>query len=483
MKRSLLSACILILFTLFAQAQVKPLKLRKGIILDSLKVSTDTIPDTFALYIPSAYTNSEAWPVLFVMDMEGKGAETIRKFRSAAEKQRYLLAATNNLNDTLSISDNIAVVRRLMTTMATMFPIPKGRMYTAGFGDGGKMAGIIPYWVPGVAGIISIGDPVNNGLFVELAANRVLKKVKPFRSVGVVGREDHHYPVMLYSRKQLDNFNLPYDLLVYDGGDELNDPLMVERALARLTLDAMRKGLIKKDAIIISRAFEKEYADFKQLLEDKRYAEAEVALNSILKSYQTLISTDTLIRDKKNLRRIKEFKVQRRELRNLIFQEGLKQADYEYNLLQDLDALNYNNLGWWNYQMKKLQEYEKKPSLREKQMGKRLISFLNAMIEDNIKIEQARPAVDEEAVSLLWMIKTITDPTDFSYYLKIISDSAKYEDFGTAIFYLEELLKQGFTDKEALYALENTALLRIMPEFNKLVEKYLNEARYKLNEE
>lgn len=81
------------------------------------------------------------------------------------------------------------------------------------------------------------------------------------------------------------------------------------------------------------------------------------------------------------------------------------------------------------------------------------------------------------------MIKTITDPDDYSYYLKIISDSSRYEDFGTAIFYLEELLKKGYTDKEALYTLEYTALLRITPEFNKLVEKYLDEARYKIKEQ
>jgi hypothetical protein len=482
MNKSLLSAFVLILFTLFVQAQVKPIKLRKGIILDSLQVR-DTLPDTFALYIPSAYKTSEAWPVIFVMDMTGDGAEAIRKFRSASEKQRYLLAASNSLNDTLSISDNVEVIRRLMTTMAAMFAIPKGRIYAAGFGNGGKMAGIIPYWVKGVEAVISIGDPINNRLFIELADNSMQKIARPFRSIGVVGREDYHYPIMLKAKRQLDDLNVPYDLLVHDGGDEIQNPGLVERAVRRLTIGAMRKGLIEKDTNIVVQSFETEYADFRQLMEGKRYPEAEAVLNSIIANYQTLISTDTLIKAKRNLRRIKEFKVQRRELKNLMFQEELKQGDYEYNLLQDLDALNYNNLGWWNYQMKKLKEYERKPGLREKQMGKRLISFLNAMVEDNIRIEQARPSVDEEAVSLLWMIKTITDPTDFSYYLKIISDSAKYEDYGTAIFYLEELLKQGFTDKEALYALENTALLRIMPEFNKLVEKYLNEARYKLNEE
>ena len=104
-------------------------------------------------------------------------------------------------------------------------------------------------------------------------------------------------------------------------------------------------------------------------------------------------------------------------------------------------------------------------------------------MEDNIHIEEAANPLDEEVLSFLWMLKTITEPDNFDYYLKIISDSANYEDFGTCLFYLEELLKQGYRDKGTLYSLENTALLRITPEFNELIGKYLKDARYEIIEE
>jgi hypothetical protein len=480
MKRLLPSAFLLLVIAFVSQAQ-EPITLKKGIILDSLMVR-DTVPETFSLYIPSSYDNSEAWPVIFVLDMKGNGREALQKFRSAAEKQKYLLAASNNLRDTLSISQNILISTRLMKTMADLLPILKGRVYMAGFGTGGKMAGITPFFIKEIEGIISIGAPLNSGLFLEFYASS-MRNTPKFTLVGVVGREDHYYTTMLQGRKVLNSINFSNDLLIHDGGKELQTPIFIDRAVARLGLAAMRKGSVQKDSGLVARAFEEEYADFEQLMNEKRYPEAEVLITSMLSAYQTLVGTDSLAKQRRQLRRDKAFKTKQREFKNLIFKEELTQREYEYNLLQDLDALNYNNLGWWNFQMKKLREYENKSSLQERQMGKRLISFINALVEDNIDLELARPRVDEEAVSLLWMIKTITDPTDFSYYLKIISDSARYEDFGTAIFYLEELLKQGFTDKEALYNLENTALLRITPEFNELVEKYLNEARYKLNEE
>ena len=481
MNKSIFSACFFLMFALVTTAQEQQLVLKKGIILDSIQVR-DSIQDTFALYIPKGFQNSEPSPVIFVMDMDGKGKDAIRKFQTTSENQNYLLAGSNNLNDSLTISQNILVTARLMKTVAAMFTIAKGRMYMAGFENGGKMASITPFFLNEIGGIISIGAPVNSGLFMEFSEFASRKKAK-FRLIGVVGREDYHYTTMLSGSKLLDAANIANDLLVHDGGRDNWNPELMEMAVSRLTLDAMRKGAIKKDSILIAAAFNREFEEFRKQKEYKRYAEAETLLNSMIKSYQTLISTDTLVKSRRAIRREKDFKAQRRELKNLMFQEGLIKSDYEYSLLQDLDALNYNNLGWWGYQMRKLRQYDKKPSFREKQMGKRLIGYLNALVEDNIELEMARPKVDEEAVSLLWMIKTITDPSDYSYYLKIISDSAKYEDFGTAIFYLEELLKQGFTDKEALYALENTALLRIMPEFNKLVEKYLNEARYKLNEQ
>ena len=108
---------------------------------------------------------------------------------------------------------------------------------------------------------------------------------------------------------------------------------------------------------------------------------------------------------------------------------------------------------------------------------------MNALIEDNIEIIKSEEIVDDEALILLSMQKTITEPEDFEYYLRVISLSSKYEDYGTALFYLEEALKKGFKDIDKLDKLPNTAILRISPEYNKLVHKYLDNARYKITDE
>lgn len=133
--------------------------------------------------------------------------------------------------------------------------------------------------------------------------------------------------------------------------------------------------------------------------------------------------------------------------------------------------------------MDELKKYKNSAMVHQRQMGIRLEAYLNALVADNIDMVRMNSPVDEEALNFLWMLKTITAPKDYSGYLNVISLNAKVEDFGTALFYLEELLKIGYDNVDELYALDNTALLRITPEFNALVDKYLKKARYDIIEE
>jgi hypothetical protein len=144
----------------------------------------------------------------------------------------------------------------------------------------------------------------------------------------------------------------------------------------------------------------------------------------------------------------------------------------------DMYTHNFNNLGWWNYQMGEIGKFISSAKPFERQMGHRLRGYVNALAEDSITLVLAEEVVDEDALAFLYMLKTILDPEDTEYYFKIISLSAKNDDFGTSLFYLEELLKKGYKDREKIYSLEDTALLRITPEFNEMVSKYLEDARY-----
>ena len=451
--------------------QAQDFTLKKGVITDSLEVSKN---ETFAMYLPKDFELRKNWPMVLVCDMQGLGKRAVSMFVNAAEEQGYVLVASNAIHDSISISNNVLIANRLLKSVNELISLDKHRVYSAGFSSGGRFAAILPSFIKGFRGVVSLGAAIPN--------HELLSGKNTFHFIGIVGNEDYSYPDMLKARTTLKRLKFPNRLWVFNGGHQWPEPQYIEKAFSAITLLAMSKGHTPKDTLFVKEAYEKDLDDLKDPIKAKDLVSAYDHMNEIISTYQLHLSMDSLQTERKTLRKNKEYRAQRRDENAALFKETLMRDEYQYNLLEDIGSLNYNNLGWWNYQIEELKKYEKKP-LAERKMGVRLLSYLNALIEDNIDIESAEDPINDEVLSYLWMLKTITEPDNVTYYLKIISDSAKYEDFGTSLFYLEELLKRGYEDKATLYGLEHTALLRITPEYNELISKYLKDARYEIIEE
>jgi hypothetical protein len=356
-----------------------------------------------------------------------------------------------------------------------LLPIKKDRSYTVGFSSGARLASVLPTFVKEIKGVISCGAGVAN--------EEILSNKNRFHFIGIVGTEDYNYLPMINSQKFLNRLKFPNQLLFFEGGEEWPKSSYLEKAMEIFTLAAMAKGVESKDEAFIDASYKRNLGAVSELLTAEKPLLANKLLTEITSVYRNYKSIDSLKLNSKTLRKTKLFKAQNRNQNAAFLKEGFVKDEYAYLLEEDILAYNYNNLGWWKYQMDELAKYEKRLNVYEKKMGRRLKSFVNALIADNIDFIKAQTSINEEALLFLWMVNTITDVKKYDSYLKIISLSSKVEDYGTALFYLEELLKAGYSNTEELYALENTALLRIAPEFNELVAKYLKNARYDSIEE
>jgi len=192
----------------------------------------------------------------------------------------------------------------------------------------------------------------------------------------------------------------------------------------------------------------------------------------------------------------KAFKKEQRQLRRMSRQytDSLtyKAEYYQFMLLEDLDTRNFENLGWWQYQYNHYNAIANKASENLSQRetivveyAKNTIVLMISILRKTFDIEANRPAAirDIPAVVFLLMLRTVVNPLDYPAYLAVISYSSKMEDYGTALFYLEALLENGYTDLKTLAALPETGLLRIMPEYQALLEVYLNKGLYGIREE
>jgi len=442
--------------------------------MDSVPLG-DSIPESFALYLPSHFDPAENWPVIFVVDQKGRGSQALGMFFPAAEAEGYILAASNNTHDSLRVADNILIINRLEKRLLSVFPIQKERMYTAGQGTGGQIAALVPSFIKDLSGVISIGSDIPN---LDLLNER-----EPFYYLGIVGTGDFNYTDMQRTRDLLNRKDFPNNLLVYEGEASWPDAGLLKMAVKLLTVQAMTSEEMDRDQAYLLQSFSEMMGQAHGLLASSQWLRAYDLLEEVRTIYSGLPGADSLDDQLKSIRRADLYRSQKREENQAFQKEALTRADYIYYLDEDIQTYNFDNLGWWRYQMEELEKYEAGSNQAEQSMGQRLKGYLNALIEDEISQMRTPEGTDEQALLLLYMLKTITAPDEFPYYLRIISLSSKYEDYGTALFYLEELLKQGYKDKEELYSQEHTALLRITPEYNALIRKYLDEPRYDLMEQ
>ncbi len=196
---------VLLLFlsiTFYGTAQ--QLTLKKGTIIDGIPVN-DSISENFALYLPTSFEISKKWPVVFVFDMQGRGKQAVSMFRQAAEEQGYILAASNSVHDSITLSKNILISSRMFNMIYALLPIKKDRSYTAGFSGGARLASLVPTFVKEIQGVISCGSPVAN--------EGVLSSKNKFHFVGIVGIEDYNYLPMRNNQKILNKLKFPNQLL------------------------------------------------------------------------------------------------------------------------------------------------------------------------------------------------------------------------------------------------------------------------------
>ena len=332
-------------------------------ITDSLEVGGQ---ESYSIYVPTNFDMERQWPVIVVCDMHGRGKRALSMFKNAAEKFGFVLIGPNNLNDTTSIAQNILAMNRLSKKMGELIPLDSTRVYSAGHSAGARFASLVPSFIKQYRGAISFGAAIPND---ELLTSR-----NRFHFIGLVGNEDFSYPDMLNVRPTLKRLKFPNQLWVFDGGDQWPEEHYIERAFTAINLQAMSGGSMAKDTSYITANYKKELEKISSLIDGKKFLAAYDYMNEVISLYQVHLSVDSLLERRKLLRRDKSYRDQRRAENAALFKESLKREEYQYNLLEDISTLNYNNLGWWNYQFGELKKYEKKNSEAERKMGLRLIS-------------------------------------------------------------------------------------------------------------
>lgn len=458
---------ILLLFLVAAQVSAQELTVKKGMVVDSLKVS-DSLSETYSLYLPTQFEGKKTWPVIFLFDGEGRGKATAQLFRTAAEEQGYLLISSNDISIENGLTENLEVAKRLITRAADVFPLDLKMVSAAGSMEGGKVASVIPVIYKDILGAIAVGNHWVNLDFLE--------NDKDFTFIGIAGDEQYTSAGMKYTAQVLKKLRFPSQVYSFEGDKDWPENGTVSSAVGSLTLEAMRKGFRPVDQNLINELFNNDLAHANKMMSNVQLVEAMEFLELMEDKYKGLHELTEVNDKQKEIERSRNYTVQNKEYAEVREKELRLLEDFIFYLGADVQTENYENLGWWNYQKIQLDSLSAKKG-PEGKMAKRLIGFIANLAQDAVgELEESHASIGKKLIANI--IQTIFEPKSFQAYKNIISLSAQDNDFGTAYFYLEEMLKHGYKNKEALYNIEGTLGLRLTPEYNAIIENYLGTSKY-----
>jgi tetratricopeptide (TPR) repeat protein len=238
--------------------------------------------NSYALYLPSAYSPAKRWPLILIFDPFARGEVSVKLFHDAAEKYGFILVGSNN---TRNFEDPSGAIRALWTEMKEHYAIDPRRIYTAGLSGGARVASSVALACKTcIAGVIANSAGLPNG-----AALPGPEVSEWFLAAGTT---DFNYTEQLHLKETLDARHVVSRFVVFDGPHNWMPKEFADRALAWFQLRAMVKGLIPMDKEFVAAQFDSRLAE----------AQAEQKAGDVLaatRSYGEIAQDFSKVRDVK----------------------------------------------------------------------------------------------------------------------------------------------------------------------------------------
>ncbi len=219
--------------------------LPRGTIIDDVRCRQDE-SQHYALYLPSYFTPSRQWPVIFAFDGGGGGREGVERYRDAAEKYGYVVAGSNNSrNGPWNVGLDAAAA--MSADVKQRFPIDLKRMYTAGMSGGGRVAIMVAQNSPEIAGVFAS----------SAGYSTAFHRSERFPIFGSAGTEDFNYREM----RTLDRLmTSPHRVEIFEGGHTWLPVEVATSGVEWMEIQAIKRGLRSHDDTFVAGLFSKRMA-------------------------------------------------------------------------------------------------------------------------------------------------------------------------------------------------------------------------------
>src|SRR5271165_1662948 len=247
MKRAFLTALVLAAAFQVSRAQPAPPSFAAGRLTPQVACTADP-KQTYALYLPSAFSVARQWPIVYVFDPAARGPLAAGVVQAAAEKLGYIVAASNNSRNGVKGGSTEAAQAMWQDTQRR-FPIDERRRYVAGMSGGARVAAGLAVSCDGCfAGVIANAAGFPNGTTLP-------KQVK-FAYFAAVGDADFNYGEFVELRHNLDAIGAQYRIRIFPGPHDWAPAEVWEEALNWMDIRAMAAGTLARDPARIQSTLE-----------------------------------------------------------------------------------------------------------------------------------------------------------------------------------------------------------------------------------
>src|SRR6185312_1491323 len=128
----------LLLIALASAPAARAQDLPRGTIVDDVTCADDPA-QSYALYLPSNYSRRQGWNLLLGFHPAARGRAIVEKYRDAAERYGYIVAASNTSRNGPMLASG-ASVRAMSIDLGQRFAIDADRVYLTGLSGGARVA-------------------------------------------------------------------------------------------------------------------------------------------------------------------------------------------------------------------------------------------------------------------------------------------------------------------------------------------------------
>jgi hypothetical protein len=201
----------------------------------------DDPAQTYALYLPSAYTPDQHWPIIYAFDPSARGQLPTKLFHEAAERLGYIVVCSNNSHNG-PWAPSLMAAQAVWRDTHTRFSLDPTRIYTTGC-SGGTAPAVTLATMQNAAGVIACAG--------ALEAEQVAGINNHTLWISVAGNADFNYDLNRALVELLIGRAIVARLASFEGPHRWPPEEIASQALEYMHLGAMRVGLLHPDTAFI----------------------------------------------------------------------------------------------------------------------------------------------------------------------------------------------------------------------------------------